>query len=226
MDDWNSRREHRMTANRSAVIESGPQESREAAQLVIANYGEPDECTTSILIWNTPGQWKRIVASRCFFDHQFPMPHTDSVQSFIGYRVPPEKLTELGRFDGSVTVDRTAGEVSARCHDGQANFLALNLMNDIVAGDRSADDARKYYAHEFLNVRRKEPTPYMERLRFETGDNSADADEPFASWSARHRQLLPKLAVCARIEPPDRVYTSPHDPGLIPSSAPRRPADA
>lgn len=50
-------------------------------------------------------------------------------------------------------------------------------MNDIVAGDRSADDARKYYAHEFLNVRRKEAAPYMERLRFQTGDNTADADE-------------------------------------------------
>ncbi len=32
----------------------------------------------------------------------------------------------VAEFDGSVIVERTAGEVSARCHDEQANFLALN----------------------------------------------------------------------------------------------------
>jgi hypothetical protein len=42
----------------------------------------------------------------------------------IDYRVPPEKFTELAIFDGSVIVERTADEVSARCHDEQANFLA------------------------------------------------------------------------------------------------------
>ena len=48
--------------------------------------------------------------------------------------LPVEKFTALAEFDGSVVVERTAGEVSARCHDEQANFLALNLMNDIVTG--------------------------------------------------------------------------------------------
>ena len=29
--------------------------------------------------------------------------------------MPPEKVGELAKFDGSVIVERTAGEVSARC---------------------------------------------------------------------------------------------------------------
>ncbi len=55
------------------------------------------------------------------------MPHIDAVESFIDYRMPPDKFAVLAEFNGSVLVERTAGKVSDRCHDEQANFLALNL---------------------------------------------------------------------------------------------------
>jgi hypothetical protein len=48
----------------------------------------------------------------------------------------------LAEFDGSVIAERTAGEVSARCHDEHANFLALNLMHDIVTGAKNVEEAR------------------------------------------------------------------------------------
>jgi hypothetical protein len=157
----------------SECIKSWPQESREAAELVIKQHGEPDEVTEAVLSWSRPGPWKRILASRAFHQHNFPAPHTDSVESVIDYRVPPEKVSDLARFDGSVIVERTAGEVSARCHDEQANFLALNLMHDIVTGARTVDEARRYYAKEFADYRRKKPTPYMEKLRFAPPDRGA-----------------------------------------------------
>jgi len=161
----------------SAIIQDWPEESKEAAQLVIDQYGEPDEATESQLTWDHPGPWKRIVATKAFYRHDFPIPHTDSVESFIDYRVPVEKFTHIARFDGSVITERTAGEVSARCHDEQANFLALNLMHDIVTGVRTVEEARDYYAKEVLDYRRKEPTPYMERLRFSPqGPEAADPD--------------------------------------------------
>ncbi len=87
------------------------------------------------------------MATRVFFDHNFPAPRSGSVESFIDYRVPPNKFTPLAEFDGSVIVERTAGEVSARCHDEQANFLALNLMHDILTGARTVQEARDYYAN-------------------------------------------------------------------------------
>ncbi|MGK9204521.1 hypothetical protein KXR50_29170 [Sinorhizobium meliloti] len=159
------------------LVEDWPQESREAAQLVIEQYGEPDEVTATQLVWYRPGPWKRIVATKVFYDHNFPAPHHDSVESVIDYRVPPERFSDLAAFDGSVIVERTAGEVSARCHDEQANFLALNLMHDIVTGARSVEEARAYYAKEFGDYRRKKPTPYMEKLRFAPGnDSTADPD--------------------------------------------------
>jgi hypothetical protein len=158
-------------------IASWPQESREAAQLVIDAHGEPDEMTDSLLIWQQPGPWKRIVASRTFYQHAFPAPHIDAVESFLDYRVPVDKFTPLAEFDGSVVVERTAGEVSARCHDEQANFLALNLMHDIVIGAKDVTTARDYYSREFLGFRQKEPTPYMDGLRFTPPSDGADPDE-------------------------------------------------
>jgi hypothetical protein len=164
-----------MNANGTDIIKNWPEESREAAQLVIDTYGEPHEATDSLLIWHNVGTWKRVVASKTFYQHHFPALHIDAVESFIDYRVPVEAFTPLAEFDGSVIVERTAGEVSARCHDEQANYLALNLMNDIVTGAKTVEEARQYYAKEFLDARRGKPTPYMEKLHFRPG-NGASAD--------------------------------------------------
>jgi hypothetical protein len=162
----------------SDIIKDWPDESREAAQLVIDKYGEPHEAIASQLTWHEVGPWKRMVATRAFFQHDFPAPHIDAVESFLDYRVPVEKFSALAEFDGSVIVERTAGEVSARCHDEEANQLALNLMHDIVTGAKNSEQAREYYAKEFLDYRRKQPTPYMDKLRFTPGNGSAaDPDQ-------------------------------------------------
>lgn len=150
----------------SQIIRSWPEDSREAAQLVIDQYGEPHEATEWLLIWHHPGPWKRIVASKAFYQHNFPIPHADCVECFIDYHVPVEKLGSIAQFDGSVITERTSGEVSARCHDEQANFLALNLMHDIVTGAKTVQEARDYYGKEVLDYRRKKPTPYMDGLSF------------------------------------------------------------
>jgi hypothetical protein len=164
------------TVTAAARIESWPDESREAAQLVIDRYGEPQEVTDARLIWNGVGPWKRVVATREWYEHRFPVPHIDAVESTIRYDVPADKFSELTAFDGSVVVERTAGEVSARCHDLEANSLALNLMHDVVTGAKTAEDAREYYAKEFLDHRRGRPTPYMDKLRVPVAEQSGDPD--------------------------------------------------
>jgi hypothetical protein len=83
-----------------------------------------------------------VVASRAFYAHNFPAPHHGSVESFVDYRLPTATFTEL-EFDGSVIAERTAGEVSARCHDEQANLLALNLTNDVATGAKTVAEARR-----------------------------------------------------------------------------------
>ena len=186
-----------MASTASEVLQQWPEAAREAAQLVLDQYGEPDEVTESRLTWHEPGPWKRMVATRAFHTHNFPTPHTDSVECFIDYRVPVDKVADLVEFDGSVVVGRTVGEVSARCHDEQANFLALNLMHDIVTGAETLEEARAYYAKEFLDYRRGLPTPYMEKLRIplpsgQTADPDArvlsDADLEAAAEEGKRRK--------------------------------------
>src|SRR6266545_3262356 len=116
--------------HQSQLMEAWPEESREAAQLVIDKYGDPSEV---------------------------PASHIDAVESVLDYRVPTEKFSPLAEFDGSVVVERTAGEISARCHDEEANFLALNLAHDIVTGERTVEDARDFYAQSMIDYREGKP---------------------------------------------------------------------
>jgi hypothetical protein len=161
----------------SDLLKDWPEPSREAAQRVLQKDGEPDEPTPSQFVWHRRGPWKRIIASAVFYEHNFPAPHVDAIEAVIDYRVPPERETAVAEFDGSVIVERTAGEVSARCHDEEANVLALNLMHDIVTGVKSVQEARAYCAQEFADYRRKRPTPSMEGLRFEAqGEAARDPD--------------------------------------------------
>jgi hypothetical protein len=166
-----------MTKTASETIQEWPDESAEAARIVLGRRGEPDEVTESRLIWHDAAPWKRVEASRVFFEHDFPAPHIDAVESFVDYAVPAELFSDLAEFDGSVVVERTAGEMSARCHDEEANYLALNLADEIVRGQKSVEEARAYYATEFLNARRGAPTPYMDSLRFSPQPKAGDPDE-------------------------------------------------
>jgi len=192
-----------MTMDAATVIQDWPQESRDAAQLVIDAFGEPHEFTATHLHWYDVGEWKRVIAQREFYQHDFPAPHIDCIEAVIDYHVPPEKVSALAMFDGSVVVERTAGEVSARCHDIEANRLALNLMNDIVTGARSPAEARTYYAKEFVDARRKQPTPYMEQLRFEPGVTGArDPDQRVLSDSDLEEAMAEGSAAPDSAAPP------------------------
>jgi hypothetical protein len=51
-----------------------------------------------------------------------------------------------------------------------------------VTGAKNVEQARRYYAKEFLDYRRGRPTPYMEKLRFTPhGPEAADPDVPLLS---------------------------------------------
>jgi hypothetical protein len=51
-------------------------------------------------------------------------------------------------------------------------------MHDLVTGAKDVDEARSYYAKEFLDARRNRPTPYMEKLHFQPeGNRTADPDQ-------------------------------------------------
>jgi hypothetical protein len=83
----------------SDVIQNWPEESREAAQLVIDEHGEPHEVTDSMLVWHHAGPRERIVATRMFFAHNFPARTSmrSSRLSTTGYRSRCSALGEVRR---------------------------------------------------------------------------------------------------------------------------------
>ena len=114
--------------------------------------------------------------------HDFPMPHPDLMEQFIDYRVPAEKFSDLAAYDGSVIAERTKGEVSARCDKEEANFLALNLANDIVTGKRSVEEARKFYAETIKALMAGQKPAYTQKLQFSVSKGgTADPDKPAMS---------------------------------------------
>ena len=149
---------------------------RNVARKTLERYGPPNEATPSRLIWFENGPWKRTILYRDEVPHNFPKPHTDVLEQFIDYRVPPDKFSELAAYDGSVVAERTKGELSARCDMEEMNFLALNLAHDIVTGARSVDDARQHYAETAVAFMLGRPAPYTEGLRFEL-QRSGTADQ-------------------------------------------------
>ena len=164
-----------------SILKSWPEDSREAAQLVIDKYGEPDEVTETMLIWHNNAPWVKTIATRKAHEHLFPVPHIDAVEQYIRYQVPAEKMAELTRYDGSVMYRRTEGLLSARCHDEEANFLALNLAHAIITGEKTADEARQAYLQSMKDFRAGKPTPLMERLTFQPRSDAADPDHQLAS---------------------------------------------
>jgi len=78
-------------------------------------------------------------------DHNFPTPHPDLLEQFINYKVRVEKFDDMAAYDGSDILERRKGEMSARCDLEGANFLAINLANDVATGKRNTEQARAYY---------------------------------------------------------------------------------
>ncbi|GAA4364227.1 hypothetical protein GCM10023185_33560 [Hymenobacter saemangeumensis] len=150
-----------------AYTESWPAMSKKSAEQTIAKYGLPNEALPSRLIWYNNLPWKRTIVYRDEIPHNFPQPHSDVIENFIDYQVPPDKASELARFDGSVIVERTKGEVSARCDMEAANILALNMMHEIVQGRLTAEQAREKYSEQTAAYVLNRPAPYAEVLQFQ-----------------------------------------------------------
>ncbi len=161
------------------MISDWPAKSQEVATSIMAKYGAPNEVTGTMLVWHNNGPWKKTIIHKEPVQHNFPMPHVDLLEQFVDYSVPADKYDQLAFYDGSVVVARTVGEISARCDKEEANFLALNLANDIAMGKRTVEDARAYYARAIKEMMQGKMDPYLQKLHF-----NATGDTKFADHKA------------------------------------------
>ncbi|MCA1590773.1 MAG: hypothetical protein LC734_10400 [Acidobacteria bacterium] len=183
MDKMNNMSTNKKDVDR--IIAGWKAKPKEVARTTIAKYGMPHEATPMRLVWHNNGPWKRTELVNEEIPHNFPMPHPDMLKQTISYQVPTDKFDELAEYDGSVIVERTKGEISARCDKEGANFLALNLADDIVKGKKSVGAAREFYAEAVKEMKHPE---YMKGFLFQASTAMiGDADRPFMTDSEKRR---------------------------------------
>ncbi|HSH59941.1 MAG TPA: hypothetical protein VK988_09935 [Acidimicrobiales bacterium] len=116
-------------------IRTWPEAPKKAAEKILDHYGAPNEATPTKLFWYGTGPWSRMELTADEAVHNFPTPHTDYLTQYIDYPVPADKASGLIAFDGSVLLDRTTGELGARCDHEAYNTLTINLATEIIAGE-------------------------------------------------------------------------------------------
>ncbi|MEN9611133.1 MAG: hypothetical protein RLZZ628_1947 [Bacteroidota bacterium] len=163
--------------NAMAMIRTWPAAAQLAITETIAKYGNPDMVTTEEFIWLNKGVWNKICITKQETKHNFPMEHTDMMQTTINYKVPVGLMDDLGKFDGSITFDRTQGTMSARCDSEPHNFLALNLANDIITAKKTVQEARNAFSSIVKQKINGENPVYMQQLNFFTHDDAPDPDK-------------------------------------------------
>lgn len=159
---------------------------RLAVNAMTAKYGPPTDVTENAIVWQNPGLFKRIMVTKVEYPHNFPKPHMDFLEHTISYNVPQEKVGDLIAFDGSSTINRTAGELSARCDLEGHNILTLNLDHDIVTGKKTVEEARKSFGQNVSDDQAGKFPPYVEMLQFEpTQSNARFPDVPVMPGSPK-----------------------------------------
>ncbi len=167
------------------IIASWAARPRLGALQMLEKYGEPQEASGMALVWHEAGPFKRITVMNLETPHDFPLPHVDFMEHTISYNVPEAKLRDLLVFDGSSTINRTTGEVSARCDLEGHNVLTLNLNHDIVTGKKSVAEARKAFGDIVQQEMMGERPAYIEKLQFKPANAAAAmfSDEPVVPGS-------------------------------------------
>ena len=158
-------------------LEGWPPKTIALAVELVKQYGEPAEATPTQVTWFHNGPWKRTALFKEGAAHNFPKPHQDVLEQSVDYRVPLDKVADLLKYNGSLVIDRTRGELSAHCDSEKQNLIALNIANDIVKGDRNVEQALAYHAQIIVGLRDGEPETYPQKLRFKPSAAADAADE-------------------------------------------------
>lgn len=153
------------------ILDDWDQEAVDIVQPVLDEYGDPDEAVPSRLIWHhedDDAPWKETVMFRDPVPHNFPMEHPDYLEQSIDLQIPTDQYDEIATYDGSVMLERTSGEVSARCDEEALNLLAINLTYELVNSDMTVEDARRAYAEDAVAYKMEdEEPPRTQELQFD-----------------------------------------------------------
>ncbi len=73
-------------------LRSWPMSSQMAVKEMTEKYGEPNESTPTMMVWNNNGIWKKTIISKEENKHDFPKTHMDCMEKIVYYHVPFHSL--------------------------------------------------------------------------------------------------------------------------------------
>ena len=153
-----------------------PEASRSAITSMTGKYGLPSAVTEDMVVWSTSAPFKRSVIFKEEVNHQFPIEHSDVLMQTVDYRVPADKVSQLTKFDGSLLIDRTKGELSARNDKEEMNILSLNLADKIVRGEMTVEQARREYSKNAEAFAAGTSSSLISALNFSSRGDTSDPD--------------------------------------------------
>lgn len=158
----------------SRLTKGWPEASVNAAKEMVAKYGDPQEITSDSLIWRNVAPFKKIIVHKEVYSHRFPLLHQNSLQHVVDYRGMESKINDIWKYNGSVTLDRTKGEMSSFAENEAMNILALNFAHRIMTGKLTSETARIKFGKEtmdYLNGNKLASTSVLEfGNQFQTQD--------------------------------------------------------
>jgi hypothetical protein len=157
--------------------------ARAAAKAMFEKYGAPQEVTPHRLVWRDNRPWKSTTVLNQEVPHNFPVPHNDVLIQTLAIDVPADRIADLAQFDGSITVNRTAGELTVSCDREEHNLIALNLASDLINGNLNVAQARQRLAELAEAVKNGQQPSYASDVRFNlpVSTRTGDADQPHGS---------------------------------------------
>lgn len=138
-------------------VSGWPTASRIAAEAMIEKYGAPDSSGAETATWNDKGSWKRTTIHR---------KGTDFLEQTVSYAVPEEKRADLEKMDLMLKVVPADRELSVTSASEEANYLAMNLADEVIREKRTPEDAHEFYMETVKLSRAGKSSPYMQGLMF------------------------------------------------------------
>jgi hypothetical protein len=157
-----------------------PDTTRRLGAQLATKYGQPVEATARQVTWINNGQWARTTLYKEGAQHNFASPHRNILEQAVLYKVPADKLADLAAFNRSVVPNLARGELASFSDSEELNFLAINVADDIVRGERTAEEGRIYFAQIVRAKMIREPERDLQQLNFTVAKSSkdtADTDE-------------------------------------------------
>jgi len=157
-----------------------PEAERRLGAQLMTKYGAPAEVTPRQVTWINSGPWARTTLYKEGPTHNFASPHRNVLEQAVLYKVPVDKLVALAQFNRSLVVDLARGELVSASDSEEINFLTVNVADDVIKGQRTAEEARIYFAQLVRAKMIKEPEKELRTLKFAPAKSSketADLDE-------------------------------------------------